>query len=126
MNSPTVWIPRDAAALAAGADDVADALAASAAERELPLTLVRNGSRGMFWLEPLVEVVTPAGRVAYGPVTAEDVPGLLDAGMLQGGVGHAAARVSNPVWVVLAWAAVGIPLAWGIYRTGLSVTKFFN
>ncbi|HSI51546.1 MAG TPA: OFA family MFS transporter [Ideonella sp.] len=44
----------------------------------------------------------------------------------QGGVGHAAAHVSNPVWVVLAWAAVGIPLAWGIYRTGLSVTKFFH
>ena len=42
--------------------------------------MVRNGSRGMFWLEPLVEVETPQGRVAYGPVTADAVPGLFDAG----------------------------------------------
>ena len=46
--------------------------------------MVRNGSRGMFWLEPLVEVETAQGRIAYGPVTAEAVPGLLDAGFLEG------------------------------------------
>lgn len=45
---------------------------------------MRNGSRGLFWLEPLVEVATPQGRVAYGPVAPEDVPGLLDAGLAQG------------------------------------------
>jgi len=45
---------------------------------------VRNGSRGMFWLEPLVEVTTSRGRVAYGPVAPEDLPALLDAGLLEG------------------------------------------
>ena len=75
-----VFVPRDAAARAAGADAVAAALAAQPGVR-----LVRNGSRGMLWLEPLVEVSTPQGRVAYGPVTAGDVPGLLDAGLLAGG-----------------------------------------
>ena len=76
MNAPTIWIPRDAAALAAGADDVADALATVAAEHGLPLNLVRNGSRGLLWLEPLLEVATPAGRVAFGPVQAADIAAL--------------------------------------------------
>ena len=80
-----VFVPRDAAALAVGADAVAAMLQAECARRGLAVELVRNGSRGMFWLEPLVEVATPRGRVAYGPVTAEDVPGLLDAGLLHGG-----------------------------------------
>ena len=82
MTSPTVWIPRDAAALAAGADDVADALMAVAAERGFPLDLVRNGSRGMLWLEPLLEVATPAGRVAFGPVQAADIADLVGRGLL--------------------------------------------
>ena len=43
---------------------------------------MRTGSRGLFWLEPMVEVETPRGRIAFGPVAAEDVPGLLDAGCL--------------------------------------------
>jgi len=73
-----VFVPRDAAALALGADAVAAALAPHA-------TVVRNGSRGMMWLEPMVEVETPAGRVAYGPVSPQDVPDLLAAGMLAGG-----------------------------------------
>ena len=57
----------------AGSDEVADLLAATPGVR-----VVRNGTRGMLWLEPLVEVATAAGRVAYGPVGAADVPGLLD------------------------------------------------
>ena len=73
-----VFVPRDAAALALGADAVAAALAPHA-------TVVRTGSRGMFWLEPMIEVETPAGRIAYGPVSASDVPGLLSAGALSGG-----------------------------------------
>ena len=82
-----IFVPRDSAALAVGADEVADALKAELISRGLDsqATLVRNGSRGLFWLEPMVEVETPAGRVAYGPVTPEDVPSLLDAGLLQGG-----------------------------------------
>ncbi|OZB50043.1 MAG: formate dehydrogenase, partial [Thiomonas sp. 14-66-4] len=86
-----VFVPRDAAALAVGADAVAAMLQAECARRGLAVELVRNGSRGMFWLEPLAEVATPHGRVAYGPVAAEDVPGLLDAGLLHGGA-HALSR----------------------------------
>ena len=80
----TIYVPRDSAALAAGADEVASAIVAEAKRRGLPVQLVRNGSRGLFWLEPLVEVATPAGRVAYGPVAPEDVPGLFEAGFLAG------------------------------------------
>ncbi len=47
-------------------------------------TVIRNGSRGMFWMEPLVEVETPRGRIAYGPVSSDPVPGLCDAGVLEG------------------------------------------
>jgi formate dehydrogenase iron-sulfur subunit len=80
----TVFIPQDSAALAVGADAVAAALATECKYRGLELTIVRNGSRGLLWLETLLEVATPAGRIAYGPVEASDIPALLDAGMLQG------------------------------------------
>ncbi|MBV7484031.1 NADH-quinone oxidoreductase subunit NuoF [Bordetella sp. BOR01] len=86
MNAPvTVYLPRDAAALAMDADAVAQAIEHEAARRGLAVRLVRNGSRGLLWLEPLAEVATPAGRIAYGPVQPEDVPGLFQAGWLQGG-----------------------------------------
>lgn len=80
----TVYVPRDAAALAVGADAVAAAVVQEAARLGQPVRVVRNGSRGMLWLEPLVEVATAHGRVAYGPVTAADVPGLFAANWLQG------------------------------------------
>lgn len=80
-----VFVPCDSSALALGADQVAAAIVAQATARKLPVNLIRNGSRGMFWLEPLVEVETPAGRVAYGPVARADVEGLFEAGFLQGG-----------------------------------------
>ena len=86
MSAVRLYVPRDSAALAAGADEVAAELAAACAARGLAVQIVRNGSRGMFWLEPLVEVETVQGRVAYGPVAAEDVAGLLDAGLLAGGL----------------------------------------
>ncbi|MSP03605.1 MAG: formate dehydrogenase beta subunit [Acetobacteraceae bacterium] len=73
-----IFVPRDAAAKALGAEAVARALGAHA-------TVVRTGSRGMFWLEPMIEVETSAGRIAYGPVTAADIPGLLASGLLTGG-----------------------------------------
>ncbi|MEQ1685076.1 MAG: NADH-ubiquinone oxidoreductase-F iron-sulfur binding region domain-containing protein [Burkholderiaceae bacterium] len=82
--STTVYVPRDSAALAAGADRVARRIVEEAAKRGLDVQLVRNGSRGLFWLEPMVEVVTPNGRVAYGPVAVDDVAGLFDAGFLSG------------------------------------------
>lgn len=75
-----IFVPRDAAAKALGADEVAAAIATEAARRGLPLTLVRNGSRGMVWLEPLVEVETPEGRMAFGPISAADVAALFEAG----------------------------------------------
>jgi formate dehydrogenase iron-sulfur subunit len=81
----TVFVPRDAAALAVGADKVAAAIEREAASRGHDVHIVRNGSRGMLWLEVLVEVSTDAGRVAYGPVKASDVPSLFDAGFLNGG-----------------------------------------
>lgn len=84
VNAVRVYVPRDAAALAVGADEVARALAEQCAARGWPVQIVRNGSRGLLWLETLVEVETGQGRVAYGPVQATDVAGLLDAGMLQG------------------------------------------
>jgi len=80
----SVFVPRDAAALSMGADAVAEAIRHEAGRRGASLRLVRNGSRGLMWLEPMVEVTTPAGRIAYGPVRAEDVPSLFDAGFLQG------------------------------------------
>ncbi len=85
LGPATVYVPRDAAALSMGAEAVAEAIRREAGRRRAALRLVRNGSRGLLWLEPLVEVATPAGRVAYGPVAAEDVPALFDAGFLQGG-----------------------------------------
>ncbi|MCY0857947.1 formate dehydrogenase beta subunit [Cupriavidus sp. D39] len=83
--SITVFVPRDSSALAMGADAVARAISREAAARGASVELVRNGSRGMFWLEPLVEVQTAAGRVAYGPVAPEDVAALFDADFLAGG-----------------------------------------
>jgi formate dehydrogenase iron-sulfur subunit len=68
-----VYVPRDAAARALGSDAVAAAVVAAAPEAEL----VRNGSRGMVWLEPLVEIETGAGRTAFGPVTPADIPAIL-------------------------------------------------
>ena len=85
-----VYVPRDSAALAVGANAVAAAIAQEAARRGVAITLVRNSSRGLFWLEPLVEVKVAEGRVAYGPVAPEDVAGLFDAGFLSGGA-HALA-----------------------------------
>ncbi len=79
-----VFVPRDSAALSVGAEGVARAIASEASSRGVEIELVRNGSRGMFWLEPLVEVETPDGRIAYGPVSRESVAGLFDAGFLEG------------------------------------------
>ncbi|RUR35480.1 formate dehydrogenase beta subunit [Vreelandella populi] len=83
-----VFVPRDTTALALGADAVANRLAREAAARGHSITLVRNGSRGLAWLEPLVEVETPIGRFAYGPVAPNDVTTLLASGLLEGSVAH--------------------------------------
>src|ERR1700760_2257102 len=74
-----IFVPCDAAAIAVGADDVVAALEQLAEKRAQPIQIVRTGSRGMCWLEPMVEVATLKGRVAYGPVTPADVPALFEA-----------------------------------------------
>ncbi|WP_410218707.1 formate dehydrogenase beta subunit [Paracoccus sp. (in: a-proteobacteria)] len=73
-----IWVPMDSAAKALGADDVARAIAREAAVRGLDVEIIRNGTRGMIWLEPLVEVDAGEGRIGYGAVTPADVPALLD------------------------------------------------
>ncbi|MEW6255613.1 MAG: NADH-quinone oxidoreductase subunit NuoF [Pseudomonadota bacterium] len=84
MSTPRIFVPNDATAVACGADRVARVLAEALAARGIEAVIVRNGSRGLFWLEPLVEVETPAGRVGYGPVKGADIAGLLDAGLMEG------------------------------------------
>ncbi len=82
-----VFVPLDMAAKAMGADKVAAAIAKEAQARGQSVQIVRNGSRGLLWLEPLVEVETPQGRIGYGNVTAKDVASLFDSGFL-GGAPH--------------------------------------
>ncbi len=81
-----IFVPRDSSAIGLGAEEVALAIQAEAKKRQVAIELIRNGSRGLYWLEPLVEVATPEGRIAFGPVTIADVPGLFDAGFQKGGV----------------------------------------
>ncbi|MDE2338034.1 MAG: formate dehydrogenase, partial [Gammaproteobacteria bacterium] len=81
----TLYVPGDSGALALGAEAVCRAIRREASARRLDVNVVRNGSRGAYWLEPLVEVDGPRGRLAYGPVSAADVPGLFEAGWLEGG-----------------------------------------
>ncbi|OCC02275.1 formate dehydrogenase [Labrys sp. WJW] len=74
-----IYVPRDAAAVACGADELAAALKVAAIARKLDLEIIRNGSRGMAWLDPLVELVTPEGRIGYGPAEPEDADSLIAA-----------------------------------------------
>jgi len=83
-----LFVPGDSAALALGANELTAAIAAEADRRHIDITLVRNGSRGMLWLEPMLEVSTPEGRIAYGPVETTDVVSLFDADFLHGGAHH--------------------------------------
>jgi formate dehydrogenase iron-sulfur subunit len=82
--SQRIFVPRDSAALAVGADEVAEAILGQASQRGLDITLVRNGSRGLLWLEPMVEVEVNGQRIAYGPVTPDAVDSLFDGGFLSG------------------------------------------
>jgi formate dehydrogenase iron-sulfur subunit len=83
--SVRVYVSRDAAALALGAEETAAALLRAAAAAGESIELVRVGSRGMVWLEPLVEVSVGNERIGYGPVAASEVEALLRAGLLLGG-----------------------------------------
>ncbi|MFV0275941.1 MAG: formate dehydrogenase, partial [Parahaliea sp.] len=83
-----VFVPSDTAARSVGADAVATAIVAQARARNIDIELLRNGTRALYWLEPLVEVATQSGRVAYGPVAVEDVESLFAAGFHAGSPGH--------------------------------------
>ena len=96
MSSPgavKIYVPRDAAALGVGADETAATIAAEAQRRGINIELIRNGSRGLLWLEPLVEVDVAGTRMAYGPVEPHQVAGLFEAGFTSGkphALGHGA------------------------------------
>ena len=102
----TVYVSCDSAALSVGANEVAELLERAGAE------VVRTGSRGMLWLEPLVEVATPDGRVGYGPVAPEEVDGLVAAGLLEGTAPGGLGLVEELPWMKaqtrLTFARVGI------------------
>jgi formate dehydrogenase iron-sulfur subunit len=113
VQSIAVYVPRDSSALSLGAEEVADAIAREAANRGVNIRLIRNGSRGLYWLEPMVEVATPRGRVAYGPVTVTDVPSLFNAGMFEGADHKLALGLSDEIPYLkrqsrLTFARVGI------------------
>lgn len=85
VSAIKIYVPRDSSAISLGADRTAKAIQAEADKRGITIELIRNGSRGLFWLEPFVEVATASGRVAYAPVQPKDVAGLFDADFLHGG-----------------------------------------
>jgi formate dehydrogenase iron-sulfur subunit len=109
----TVYVPRDSSALSLGAEEVATAIQMEAMRRGMDINLVRNGSRGMYWLEPLVEVATAQGRMGYGPVGVADVPGLFEAGFLEGSASPLALGLTDDIPYLkrqerLTFARVGI------------------
>ncbi|NVN88572.1 MAG: NADH-quinone oxidoreductase subunit NuoF [Rhodopseudomonas sp.] len=79
-----IFIPRDAGAVAVGADEIATGLLDLAHARDVAIDLVRTGSRGLYWLEPMLEVATEVGRIAYGPMTPDDVASVFDAILADG------------------------------------------
>lgn len=83
-----IFVPSDSTAVSLEADSVAAEIQRQASAQGLDVTIIRNGSRGLSWLEPLLEVETERGRIAYGPVTPEDIPELIRAGLLQGDCTH--------------------------------------
>ncbi len=85
MSGLRIYVPGDAAAVAVGADDVAAAITAAAERSGTPVDIVRNGSRGLHWVEPMVEVATAQGRIAYGPVAVSDAPAVLKEAVANGG-----------------------------------------
>lgn len=118
-----VYVPRETAAVSLGADEVAAKILARSKGRDGDFELVRNGSFGMSWLEPLVEVERDGQRIAYGPVTPEEVDGLFRAGFLEGGE-HPLGRGETQAIPYLArqrrWtfrrAGLGDPLSIMFYR----------
>ncbi|MDR2213828.1 MAG: formate dehydrogenase [Pseudomonadales bacterium] len=80
-----IYVPRETTAASLGGELLAGAIATGARLHGIEVQILRNGSRGACFLEPLVEVETAQGRIGYGPVQVEDVASLFSAGFLQGG-----------------------------------------
>jgi formate dehydrogenase iron-sulfur subunit len=119
-----IYIPCDSAAVSVGANTIATKIAQEARARGLDVEIIRNGSRGLLWLEPLVEVETPKGRIAYGPVKPRDVSSLFDAGFQTGGqhalrLGDIEQHPSFAAQTRLTFARVGIidPISISDYKT---------
>ncbi|MFO1143565.1 MAG: NADH-ubiquinone oxidoreductase-F iron-sulfur binding region domain-containing protein [Amaricoccus sp.] len=87
-----VFVPRDAAAVACGADTVAAAIRGTARRAGIDVAIARTGSRGMLWLEPLVEIEDAGVRHGFGPLDHDGAVSLVMA--LADGRG--AARVAHP------------------------------
>ncbi len=83
-----IFVPRDTTAISLGSDEVADSIKRITSERGLPISVARNGSRGLYFLEPMIEVLTEQGRIAYGPVTPNDVDSLISAEFWRGNPNH--------------------------------------
>lgn len=111
-----IWVPLDAAAKALGADAVVAAIRAEAARRGIEITIRRNGSRGMIWLEPLVEVETPEGRIAFGPMTADCVAQVFDGGPLALGLTEDLSWMRGQTRLTFARVGVIDPLDLADYR----------
>jgi formate dehydrogenase iron-sulfur subunit len=117
-----LFVARDAGALAVDAEEVADALRQAALHRNAEIEIVRPGSRGMYWLEPLVEVETPDGRIAFGPVCAADAASILSAALDGGAHPLALGRTEDIPWLKrqarLTFARCGVvdPRSLGDYR----------
>ncbi|MCW5694265.1 MAG: NADH-quinone oxidoreductase subunit NuoF [Pseudolabrys sp.] len=85
MSTIRIYVPGDAAAVACGADDIAKTIRDLAGKKNVAVQVIRNGSRGMHWLEPMLEVATPEGRIAYGPVEPSDAESVFEAMLANGG-----------------------------------------
>jgi formate dehydrogenase iron-sulfur subunit len=94
MSAVRIYVPGDSSSVAVGANRVAQGIERLAREQKCQIEIVRNGSRGLYWLEPMVEVTTPEGRIAYGPVSPGDLNGLFAADFLRGG--QHALRLGKP------------------------------
>jgi formate dehydrogenase iron-sulfur subunit len=84
LEPVNVYVPGDSGAVSVGADQVAREILREADQRRASVSIIRTGSRGAFWLEPMIEIQTAGGRIAYGPVRSSDVKGLFDANWLVG------------------------------------------
>ena len=73
-----IFIPRESTAISLGAHQVARAFTHYLSDHDIDIKIIRNGSRGLFWLEPMIEIETAQGRMAYGPVAPADVASIME------------------------------------------------